>query len=125
MELSIITSWKTKTMKDLKLTPLEQRILFYSTNSAITHRRRTTVLITGIATAILLAGVAWLKQSWQFVLIVSLIYIVFTVFEKVAYANAVLAYKSLIQKLKNRVDELESENNSQQKTESDGRKQAP
>jgi hypothetical protein len=31
-----------------------------------------------------------------------------TVFERVAYANAVLAYKGLIQKLKTRAEEQES-----------------
>ena len=101
-------------MKDIKLTPLEQQILKRSSDPGLTRRRRTTVLVTGITAAILLAGVAWLKQSWQFVLIVSLVYIAVTVFEKVAYANAVLAYKSLVQKLKNRIEGLEPEEGSQQ-----------
>jgi hypothetical protein len=94
-------------MKDLNLSPLEQRILQRSSDHTITRRRRTIVVIAGVTAAILLVGAAWLKQSWQFVLILSLVYIGVTVFEKIAYANAVLVYKSLIQKLKIRIEELQ------------------
>lgn len=50
----------------------------------------------------------WLQQSWQAILVLSILYIAITIGEKVAYANAVLVYKSLIQKLKARIEDLES-----------------
>ncbi len=96
-------------MNNLDLTPLEQRILQRSSDLAITRRRRTIVVISGITAATLLAVIALVDRSWQFVLSVSLLYIAGTVFEKVAYANAVLAYKSLIQKLEKHVEELQSD----------------
>ena len=100
-------------MKDLNLSPLEQQILNRSSNCSVTRRRRTTVVVTGITAAILLALVAWLEQSWKFVLIISFVYIVITIFEKVSYANVILEYKSLIQKLKKRIEELQPEDDSQ------------
>lgn len=93
-------------MKDLGLSPFEQHILDRSSNLGITRRRRTTVIITGLIAAALLVWAAFIKQSWQFVLLVSLIYVAVTIWEKVAYANAVLLYKNLIQKLKTRIEEL-------------------
>ena len=45
-------------------------------------------------------------------LIIALAYITVTVFEKIAYANAVIAYKSLIHKLKKRIHELEGHDGS-------------
>jgi len=96
-------------MKNMDLTPLEQHILRRSSDLAITRRRRTAVVVTGIGATILLGAVAWLVRSWQFVLVISLAYIACTVFEKIAYANAILAYKSLIQKLTKQVEELERE----------------
>ena len=101
-------------MRNLNLTPLERHILHRSLDLRATRRRRATVVVMGITAAILLAGVAWLMQSWAFVLVVALVYIAVTIVEKVAYANAVLAYKSLIQKLKNRVEELEPTEESSQ-----------
>ena len=94
-------------MKNVDLTPLEEQILQRSPDLAATRRRRTAVLTAGVAAAVLLAGVAWLTESWRLVLVASLAYVTVTLVEKVCYANAVLAYKTLIQKLRARVEELE------------------
>ena len=94
-------------MKDDDLTPLERQILKQSSDLDITRRHRTTIIISGVFAAALLCLVAYGTKSWRFVLIVSLIYTGVTLFEKVAYANAVIAYKSLIQKLRVQIDETE------------------
>ncbi len=96
-------------MKNIDLTPLEQGILRRSSDLAITRRRGTTVVIAGIVAAAATSTVAWLPQSSQLVLVFFLVYVAGTAFEKVACANTTLAYKSLIQKLKKRVEELKSQ----------------
>lgn len=99
-------------MKKLDLTPLEQQILSRSDNPDITRRRRATVIAAGISFAAVLIFGSMLMRSWELLLGVALLYIAITILEKVAYANAVLAYKGLIEKLKHRVEELESEDDS-------------
>jgi cytochrome c-type biogenesis protein CcmH/NrfG len=94
-------------MKDDDFTEVERQILQQSGDLEVTRRHRTTIIVSGVFAAGLLCLVAYGTKSWRFVLIVSLIYVGLTLFEKVAYANAVIAYKSLIQKLRMRVDETE------------------
>jgi hypothetical protein len=96
-------------VKDIGLTPIEAKILKRSSDLAVTRRRRTTCVLSGIVTAVVCAGVAWKTQSWQLVLILTLIYMAGVGVERFAYAAAVLAYKSLVQKLKARIEELEAE----------------
>lgn len=103
-----------KILKNLDLTPLEQQILKQSDNPALTRRRRTMVIVFGICFAAFLIAMASVNRSWEFVLGIALLYIAVTIFEKVAYANAVLAYKSLIRKLKEQVEAKESKKDSQQ-----------
>jgi len=73
----------------------------------VTIRRRRMVFIMGLVAA----GAFWylfaVLDSASLALFVVLLYLVITVLEKWAYANAVLGYKSLIRKLANRVEELE------------------
>lgn len=95
-------------MDNLELTPLEQRILDASADLDVTRKRRAYVVLFGLVFMAALIAVSLSGRSWSFVLGISLAYIALTVCEKVAYANAVIAYKGLIQKLKKRVDELES-----------------
>jgi len=94
-------------MKDDDLTPLERQILKQSSDLDVTRRHRTTIIVSAVIAATLLCLVAYGTKSWRFVLIVSLIYVGVTLFEKVAYANAVIAYKSLIQRLWVWIDEGE------------------
>ena len=94
-------------MKDDDLTPLEKQILKQSFDLDISRRNRAMVIVSGVTAAALLCLVAYGTKSWRFVLIVSFIYVGVTVFEKVAYANAVIAYKGVIQRLCVRIDETE------------------
>jgi len=101
-------------MKKVNLTPLEQQILDRSKKPEITCRRRTMVVVSGVSFAAVLVAVSLIKQSWEYTLVIALLYIAMTVFEKVAYANAVLVYKSLIRKLKEQVDAKECDEKSQE-----------
>jgi hypothetical protein len=94
-------------MKGDDFTEVERQILKQSCDLEVTRRHRTTIIVSGVIAAGLLCLVAYGTKSWRFVLVVSLIYVGVTLFEKVAYANAVIAYKSLIQKLKKRMDEAD------------------
>lgn len=93
----------------LDLTPIEQQILERSEKPEITRRRRTMVVVSGSCFAAILVAVSLIRRSWEFTLVIAVLYIAVTVFEKVAYANAVLAYKSLIRKLKEQVSTKESD----------------
>jgi hypothetical protein len=100
-------------MRHLDLTPLERQILDRSDKPEVTRQRRTIVIASGLSFAAVLVAMALVKRSWQFVLGIALVYIAITIWEKVAYANAVLAYKSLIQKLKKRIEETEPKESSE------------
>jgi lysylphosphatidylglycerol synthetase-like protein (DUF2156 family) len=60
---------------------------------------------TFFAASLVLFG--FLSRSWLTLLVISLVYVVLTLAEKIAYGRAVLAYKMLIQKLRRRLAELE------------------
>lgn len=107
-------------MKDLELTPLERRLLDRSDKPEITRRRRTIVIASGLGFAAALVAMALVKRSWQLVLGIALLYIAITVWEKVAYANAVLAYKSVIRKLKKRAEDQELKEGSEHVVARDG-----
>lgn len=94
-------------MENIDLTALEEYILERSADRQVTRRRRASVIISGLCFAALLIAFAIAQRSWIVLLSVALFYIAMTVWEKVSYANAVLAYKSVVQKLKKRVEELE------------------
>ena len=98
-------------MEKLELNSLEQAILANSSNEKITLRRRTMILVSGGILAVLLLVSGFVYKSWGMLLFLAMGYVLITVFEKFAYANAVLGYKSLIQKLVNRIEELESNEN--------------
>lgn len=95
-------------MDDLNFTPLEAYIYQASPNLEITRQRRRMVLITGsLFAAVLLVGTL-IARRWEVPLCVGLLYIGMTMYEKIAYANAVIGYKSVVQKLRGRIEELES-----------------
>ena len=94
-------------MDNINLTSLEKKIIEQSADLDITRKRKKVVVFTGVIAAIVFVGGSYLIRSWQFILFAALVYLLVTVFEKVMYSNAVLVYKSLIQKLKKRVEELE------------------
>ena len=101
-----------KVMKNLDLTPFEHKILELSCKPEITRHRRTMIIVFGLVFVAVLVLLALILQSWKLVLVIALLYIAMTLWEKVEYANAVLSYKSLIQKLKKRVEESKSRDNS-------------
>lgn len=95
-------------MQELDLTPLEARIYRASDNLEATRQRRRTVLVTGSIFALVLLVGTLMVRRWEVPLAVGLFYIGITVVEKLAYANAVIGYKTLVQKLRRRIEELES-----------------
>lgn len=91
----------------LGLTGAEEEILRRSADSEITRRRIRQVVAWGSLFAVLLvlAGVG--LRSWPMLLAVALLYVAITVWEKVSYGRAVLDYKSVIRKLRRRLEESE------------------
>ncbi len=95
-------------MEKLELTPVENEVLRRSGDLEITRKRRRLVVISGSLFAAILFFGTLFSQRWQVPLAVGLLYIGMTVFEKIAYANAVMAYKTLIQKMQGRIEALEA-----------------
>lgn len=100
-------------MHDLDFTPVEAHIYHASADLEITRRRRKMVFMTGSLFALALLIGTLTVQRWEVPLAVGLLYIGMTVVEKLAYANAVLGYKNVIQKLDRRLKELEPSAGSQ------------
>ncbi len=92
----------------LELTPLEQEILNRSSDSDVTKRRKLIVLFAGSLTAVVIGALLLWFESRAAAAAIGVLYVVVTTGEKWAYGNAVLGYKSLIQKLAKRIDEVEA-----------------
>ncbi len=92
---------------ELDLTELERRFLEGSSNLDKTHVRIRQVIFAGTLFGVLLVIAAWLFRSLELVLGVALVYLVITCWEKAAYGRGVLVYKSLVQKLASRIEQLE------------------
>jgi uncharacterized membrane protein len=92
----------------LGLTETESRILKGCGNSELTRRRMRQVVVAAAAFAILLVAMGWYSRSLAFVLVVALVYIGVTTWEKLSYGRGVLAYKSIITKLVRRLNELDT-----------------
>jgi hypothetical protein len=86
-------------MAPAEFTQLEQQILAGSATPDVTVRRRRVVIITALllVAAILYAATTPLSRTVFVVAFAA--YVLITLIEKIAYANAVLAYKSVIRKL--------------------------
>jgi hypothetical protein len=95
-------------MKDIDFTPLENHVLQASFNPAITLHRQRQVLAFGLVTFFCPVAVGIATHSWVWVAVAMMVYVAITIWEKHAYGNAVIAYKSVIRKLKARLDDLES-----------------
>ena len=91
-------------MRAVHLTPLEQDILRRSSDLEVTRRRIRMLYVFSPMTPIALFLLGWMTQSWVWVAAYGAVYAVLTALEKVAYGKAVLAYKSLIQKLRSGPD---------------------
>jgi hypothetical protein len=95
-------------MENLEFTLLETHIYNASGSFEVTLRRRKMVLVSGTLFALVLLIGTLVVRRWEVPLCVGLFYIAMTVFEKIAYANAVLGYKRVVQKLRRRIEELEA-----------------
>ena len=91
----------------LKLTVAEKLLLQRSSDPALTRRRVRLVVGSAVVLVAALIVVAPVAQSWEFLLFFSVAYVLVSAWERVGYARTILAYKSLIQKLAGRVEELE------------------
>ncbi len=93
----------------LELSPLERSFLQRSADTAVTKRRNRMALVTG---GILIASftvAAMVTQSLVLIIVVAIAYMLASIVERVAYGNAVIIYKLLIQRLERRIAELEKE----------------
>lgn len=91
-------------MADLDLTPNEMRVLRASSDFAATIRRRRMAAVTGGVMLAVIVGAALVPVSRDLLLVAFAVYVALVIFERVSYANSVLAYKSLIRKLLTQVD---------------------
>lgn len=91
----------------LGLTVAEKLVLGRSADTALTRRRLRFVVGSAIVLAAALIVVSPLTRSWQLLLFFAVAYVLVTAWERVGFARTILAYKSLIQKLVKRVEELE------------------
>jgi hypothetical protein len=94
-------------MTPLDLDARERRFLERSADLEATRRRVRTVLISGTTFAILLVAAGLLTRSWILLLVVSVLYVLITTWERVTYGGATLVYKKLVQKLRARIEEFE------------------
>ena len=83
----------------MELTPAEVRALRAASDSAPTLRHRRTALVTGGAMLAVLLGAVLVPVSRELVLAAFAVYVVAVIIERIAYANSVLTYKSLVCKL--------------------------
>jgi len=74
-------------------------VLGASADSERTVRRRRIAIITGSSMLAGIGAAAYFDLSREFVLLAFAAYVVGAMVERVAYANVVLAYKSVIRKL--------------------------
>ena len=86
-------------MADQEFTSLEQHFLDASARPEVTVRRRRLVIIWALALIASIGVAGLLPVSRTFFVVAFAIYVLITLREKVAYANAVLVYKSVIRKL--------------------------
>jgi hypothetical protein len=92
----------------LGLTETESRILKRCSDTELTRRRMRQVLIAATLFVALLIAMTWYSRSLPLVLGISLLYIAITTWEKLAYGRGVLSYKSIINKLVRRLNQLDN-----------------
>ncbi len=94
--------------RQLGLSDVESRFLAGCRDERLTRRRMRQVLFAASVFAALLVIVTWFTRSWLGVLLIALLYIAITTWEKLSYGRGVLVYKSVVRKLVQRLDELET-----------------
>jgi hypothetical protein len=96
-------------MEDLDLTVVEKHFLEASFDSTVTRRRQRRALLFGLVTLLTPIVVGRATQSWVLVAATMMLYVAISIWEKNAYGNGVLVYKSVIRKLHARLEDSESE----------------
>ena len=86
-------------MTQPEFSPREQQFVDASARPEVTLRRRRMVVISALALVAAISLAALLPVSRTFFVVGFAAYVLITLWEKVAYANAVLVYKSVIRKL--------------------------
>jgi hypothetical protein len=86
-------------MADSEFTPLEQQFLDACTRPEVTVQRRRLAIIWALALIGSIIVAAILPVSRTFFVVAFAVYVLITLREKVAYANGVLVYTSVIRKL--------------------------
>jgi hypothetical protein len=94
-------------MNNIDLTDIERAFLDKSANLEVTRSRRLVSILLPLALILVVVLVPPIKHSPQLLLSLLIAYLVVAALERLAYANAVLVYKSLIQKLSKRIESLE------------------
>ena len=94
-------------MTELRLDLLEAQILARCHDTAVTRRRTVITIFTGCAVAVAFVLAAMLGVSARTLAAIAAVYALVTMIERAFYGKAILAYKSLIVKLTQRIGELE------------------
>ncbi len=102
-------------MEGLELSGTERLLLERSADRALTRRRMRLVVVSGLVLVVALVVTSPLMRSWRFLLFFAVAYVLVTTWERVGYARTILAYKSLIQKLRSRVEVLEGGQSSEER----------
>lgn len=93
---------------DIDLSPMERLLFERSFDTGITRRRMRMIVLSAVLLAGALIVLSPLIESWIFLVFFVVAYITVTTWERLGYARTILTYKSLIQKLAARVEELQA-----------------
>jgi hypothetical protein len=84
---------------EMNLSEIEEKFLNATKDISMTKARIKIIFISSFLFIAALCIFGFITQSYLAVLIISLLYILLTLYEKVAHGNGVIIYKSIIQKL--------------------------
>lgn len=85
-----------------ELTAIEQHVVDRAADLATTRRRIRLSLLSAALMAAAVVAAGWASKSWQFLVVVFVIYIAATSWERIRYGRAVLLYKTVVRKLHQR-----------------------
>ena len=94
-------------LEPLQLTQFESSIVARSSDAAVTRWRMMWCVVVPLGFIALLLSMFWQNAQPRLLLWLFLMYIVIVMAERISYGSAVLAYKSVVRKLIDRVDALE------------------
>ena len=94
-------------MNNIDLSDIEQVFIDKSANLEVTRGRRLMSLALPSVIILVVVLVPKINQSPKLLLSLFIAYVLIATLERMAYANAVLVYKGLIQKLSKHIEVLE------------------